>query len=406
MFVPFLLVAAQQVWLEEDFSSGVPPTGWDEQINSANAGWEKGSFVGDSAYHNDFTTVSDNYLVTPVMDFSLASEVWLHWDQYNKYTQYRDHHYIAASLDDGLTWIRIGEDVAKDGNCSWSVDLSAAAGFSSVRFAFEYTGQFSSQWTIDNVSVTDSIEPPAPPIVSTVAHPTNGQTYHLLAPSTWDAAEGAAKALGGHLVEINDAAENSWVQSTFGTGTDLWIGLNDVSIEGTFFWSVGRLPSYTNWALFEPNHLTNISPLGEQFVAMHGSGGPFPGKWYDYHRTTLNNPSGYLCGVAEIPITPGPTLSVANLLGGQTCTVRVTGGTPNNVAVFSYSLVGGGPTPTLYGPVLLTAPFNILPISLGASGAGSYSAQVPVPATGKHIWLHGADAASTTLLNALSLTIG
>jgi len=91
MFVPFLLVAAQQVWLEEDFSSGVPPTGWDEQINSANAGWEKGSFVGDSAYHNDFTTVSDNYLVTPAMDFSLASEVWLHWDQYNKYTQYCDY---------------------------------------------------------------------------------------------------------------------------------------------------------------------------------------------------------------------------------------------------------------------------------------------------------------------------
>ncbi len=406
MFTLLLLALPQQVWLEEDFSSGVPPAGWDEQLNSANSGWEKGTYMGDAAFHTDFTTVSDNLLATPALDFSTASEVWLHWDQNNEYSLYRDHHYISVSFDGGITWTRLGEDLAGDGNCSWSINVSAFSGMSSVQFAFEYTGQFSSRWTIDNVSVTDSIYPAAPGILGTVSNPNNGQTYHLLEASTWTAAEGAAISLGGHLAEINDSTENDWIFSSFGAACDLLIGLNDTAIEDTFFWSFGRLPVYTNWAFFQPNNLTNVHPLGENHVAMYGAGQSFAGKWYDYHHASLTSNGTDICGVVEIPPSPEPVMVVNNLSGGQTCTINISNATPNNVAYVVFSVWGGGPFGSNLGPAMVTPPFSVIPIPTDASGSASMSNSVPPGATGRTVWFHGADGGSATLLDALALVVG
>ena len=71
-------------------------------------------------------------------------------------------------------------------------------------------------------------------ILDTQVNPANGHTYHLLAESNWTDAEAEAQNLGGHLVTINDAAENDWVFQTFGNALgqprDLWIGLNDIAV--------------------------------------------------------------------------------------------------------------------------------------------------------------------------------
>ncbi len=49
-----------------------------------------------------------------------------------------------------------------------------------------------------------------------IANPANGHSYYLLdANNLWNA-EAQAVTLGGHLVMINDAAENAWVFNIFG----------------------------------------------------------------------------------------------------------------------------------------------------------------------------------------------
>ena len=82
----------------------------------------------------------------------------------------------------------------------------------------------------------------------------NGSDYFLTGgASSWEDAQAQAVAAGGNLVSINDAAEEAWLQSTFGTSERYWIGINDAASEGNFVWASGDPVTYTNWAPFEPN---------------------------------------------------------------------------------------------------------------------------------------------------------
>ncbi len=82
----------------------------------------------------------------------------------------------------------------------------------------------------------------------------NGHIYHLLDGKPWLAQEAEAIELNGHLVTINDAAENEWVWDTFGSfGQGLFFGLNDFVVEGTWVWASGEPVSFTNWRAGEPN---------------------------------------------------------------------------------------------------------------------------------------------------------
>ena len=63
----------------------------------------------------------------------------------------------------------------------------------------------------------------------------------------WPAAEAWAASLGGHLVSIDDQAEQDWLVATFGTPTVRWIGLYDELNDDTFAWVNGDAVGYTNW---------------------------------------------------------------------------------------------------------------------------------------------------------------
>ncbi|OGK80658.1 MAG: hypothetical protein A2X52_05425 [Candidatus Rokubacteria bacterium GWC2_70_16] len=106
-------------------------------------------------------------------------------------------------------------------------------------------------------------------------NPATGNWYDVVGPAPWADAEAAAVALGGHLVTINDAAEQAWLVATFGGSPDLWIGFNDIASEGSWVWVSGEPSAYTNWAVGEPNNAEGV----EDAALMNWG---IPGLWNDY----------------------------------------------------------------------------------------------------------------------------
>jgi|ERR1035437_209067 hypothetical protein len=113
-----------------------------------------------------------------------------------------------------------------------------------------------------------------------ITNPANGHTYYLLTQSHWVHAEEEAKSMGGHLVTIDDAAEQTWVYSTFaawgGIYHGLLIGLNDRKAEGSFRWTSGAPVIFTQWRGDEPNGGTNENAA---FMSAPNQGDL--GYWYD-----------------------------------------------------------------------------------------------------------------------------
>ena len=81
--------------------------------------------------------------------------------------------------------------------------------------------------------------------------PANGHVYTLSPEMTWHEAEAFAVGLGGNLATVRSQFEHDWLLSIFGF-QELWIGLNDEAVEGSFVWSSGESVTFTNWAPGEP----------------------------------------------------------------------------------------------------------------------------------------------------------
>jgi hypothetical protein len=144
-----------------------------------------------------------------------------------------------------------------------------------------------------------------------VFNPATGHLYDIVCtPScTWFEAEAEAVLRGGHLVTVNDAAENAFLVSAFGGDEDLWIGLNDAVVEGTFVWSSGEPVTFTNFQAGEPDNCCG----GQDFVHTNAPGGP--GLWADAEDVT-----GRARGIVEISTVsvpePGTLLLLASGLVG------------------------------------------------------------------------------------------
>ncbi|CAB5146941.1 hypothetical protein D3OALGA1CA_4193, partial [Olavius algarvensis associated proteobacterium Delta 3] len=75
----------------------------------------------------------------------------------------------------------------------------------------------------------------------------SGHMY-ALSPTTmnWNDARAYAQSFGGELVTIDDATEDAFLRSTFGSA-HFWTGLNDTVTEGTWEWADGSTSTYRNW---------------------------------------------------------------------------------------------------------------------------------------------------------------
>jgi Ca2+-binding RTX toxin-like protein len=99
-------------------------------------------------------------------------------------------------------------------------------------------------------------------------NPATDHFYAQVGGLTWAQSEAYAVSLGGHLVTINDQAEQDWLAVNF-PQANLWIGMNDRETEGVWVWSSGEPVTYTNWSVGEPNDYRGIVPSGEDAAAMN-----------------------------------------------------------------------------------------------------------------------------------------
>ena len=139
-------------------------------------------------------------------------------------------------------------------------------------------------------------------------NPANGNWYDVVeadgaALNYWDDAERLAMALGGHLVSIQDSAEQTWIFNNIvsGSNRNYLIGLNDVLAEGSLSWSDGDASSYANWR----SGYTNTA--GKDYAYIRQS----DGLW------DIGYAKDYRLGIAEIPVaTPEPISAALFVLGG------------------------------------------------------------------------------------------
>ena len=140
---------------------------------------------------------------------------------------------------------------------------------------------------------TTPLQAQDPGILTSISSPLDDHHYLLLEASDWTTAENLASSWGGNLVAVGDQLEMDFIHENFsvfgGTGRRLWLGLDDIAVEGVFEWTNGEPVVYTNWNAGEPNN-SNNEDMGHTLEA-----DPF--LWNDINEGT-NNVSTY--GVVEL----------------------------------------------------------------------------------------------------------
>ena len=178
---------------------------------------------------------------------------------------------------------------------------------------------------------------------------------------------------------------------TFSAGVEYGIYMDNVNYD-----TAGGI-AYTNGAstpeVYSNTDLTLEAYSGTRSPAFSGS--PFtPRVW---------NGTLYY----ETQSAGGPSLSVADLTAGSTCTLAISGATAGYYCWIAYSVTGSGPTTIGVGDVALSPPIQkVGSVVADANGNAIMSATVPANAAGMSIWIQAVDMSGPTLTNALAETIG
>ena len=155
-----------------------------------------------------------------------------------------------------------------------------------------------------------------PPIIPSTAVEFNGHYYQVYDNSmTWTEAKEYCEKLGGHLVTITTADEQSFVESIIKNGTKscYWLGGTDEEAEGNWKWVTGEKFSYTHWRKGQPDNYNT-----ENYLMMYKDSNQFNagnsfGYWNDLKDdcTCSDIPSlkkdvfGFICEWDEIPESGG-----------------------------------------------------------------------------------------------------
>jgi len=126
-------------------------------------------------------------------------------------------------------------------------------------------------------------------------HPTTFHCYLYDAVATvgWDVSRQACEDQAGDLAVITSSEEAEFIKQSFDGATmdNVWVGLNDLDVEGTFEWIDGSPVSYTEWITGEPNDTSMLEDCTELR----------PTGWNDRNCTAL---LAYLCEIDPIVAVP------------------------------------------------------------------------------------------------------
>lgn len=205
----------------------------------------------------------------------------------------------------------------------------------------------------------------------------NGHTYLMTDGSmTWTAAEAYAEEVGGHLVTINDAAENAWVQTFVDTFGWVWLGYTDEAVEGTWAWASGESATYTNWASSRPDNSDSWYGKAEADYAWM----QYDGTWDDAGTQPT------MCGLIE--------LDGSGSDGGSTGTwaqylldVDVADVTAPEVVSVSSLPEDGGSTSSVVDKLVVTVSEDLAPATVNVnSWVYSYNGHAYVLTSGSMTW--------------------
>lgn len=229
-----------------------------------------------------------------------------------------------------------------------------------------------------------------PVVTPWVQSPISGLWYaRTLVGMTWPDAKVFAKTVGGNIATVRSPAENAWIMTTFAGVGELFIGLSDELVEGTFVWDSGEPVTYTHWAAGEPNNVGN-----EDYASFRTDGfwNDLPGSsvlstliervspdGITYYGTGCAGSGGFVPKMQWAGSTQGGsalTLHVQDGLGGSQVLLLLAGN-KGSTAINAFCTLN-------LGAPLFPAPIG--PISLGGSGAGQGSVSLfaglpPVTAT-------------------------
>ncbi len=178
------------------------------------------------------------------------------------------------------------------------------------------------------------------PVSNTQGEIYNGSQYLVIETATvWSKAQAYAESLGGNLVTINDAAEEKWLQDTFGTSEMFWIGLSDAETEGTWKWASGEVSDwvkgaandgiYTNWSPGQPDDYNGFQDYAVMNYTMSGT----TNNLWDDH-----NSDAQYRGIIEIKL---PTTNNNDNLMGNGGHDTINGGAGDDIINGTDGIVAG-----------------------------------------------------------------
>ncbi|XP_070539237.1 low affinity immunoglobulin epsilon Fc receptor-like [Ptychodera flava] len=102
---------------------------------------------------------------------------------------------------------------------------------------------------------------------------------------TYREAEEVCTGMHSTLVIINDAEENLFLKAYTRNQYHIWIGLNDIKVEGKFVWADGSPLKYRNWNVGQPDNGSNREDCAHLVFTAQG-------RWNDW---PCSHRAGFVC---------------------------------------------------------------------------------------------------------------